>query len=172
LSFYLPPEIPDTSLIIATIALPALAIFVSALLVKTPPPLEATDRPRVSKRTLSDVAYIAFIVLGLISLWTAYLVYSEIQAAGGSTGGVAGVVGFGVLIPFGIPLLLALIVGLSISVFLWRDYRLTSLAAFSIAVAIGVHTLREGTWLTLLLPYGAICIAAGIIWFTKYRKHF
>jgi hypothetical protein len=76
-----------------------------------------------------------------------------------------------VIIPFGIPLLLALILGPGLSVFLWRDYRLMTLTVLSSGVVIALNILREENWFTLLIPYGAICTAMGIIWFTKYRKH-
>ncbi len=159
--------------------LPALAILVWALLVKlppsqeieVPPPTGAARKPRISRRTRHDIAYTSYIVLGLISFWTSYFVYSEIQAGGGSTGGVDGVLGFLVIIPFGVPLLLALMLGPGLSVFLWRDYRLIMLTVFSIAVVFALGNLGYETWVALLAPYGAICTAIGFIWFTKYRRH-
>lgn len=151
--------------------LPALAILLSALLVKlapsqeaeVPPPTGAARKPKISKRTRHDIAYISFIVLGLIAIWTSYWVHVDPDP---------GVIGFLVIIPFGIPLLLALILGPGLSVFLWRDYRLMTLTVLSIGVVIALNILREENWLALLIPYGAICTAMGIIWFTKYRKHF
>lgn len=160
--------------------LPALAILVSALLVKLPPSKEvevspstgAARKPRISQRARHDIAYISFMVLGLISLWTSYFVHSEIQAAGGRTGGVDGVLGFLVIIPFGIPLLLALILGPGLSVFLRRDYRLMTLTVLSIALVIALSNLGYRTWPMLLSLYAAVCMTFGLIWFIKYRRHF
>jgi hypothetical protein len=160
--------------------LPALAILVSALLVKlppskeveVPPPTGAARMPRISQRARHDIAYISFMVLGLISLWTSYFVHSEIQAAGGGTGGVDGVLGFLVIIPFGIPLLLALILGPGLSVFLWRDYRLMTLTVLSIALVIALSNLGYKTWPMLLSLYAAVCMTIGLIWFIKYRRQF
>jgi hypothetical protein len=131
--------------------------------VEAPPPTGQPRKPRISRRTLHDIAYISYIILGLIAIWTSYWAYVDPDP---------GVIGFLVIIPFGIPLLLALILGPGISLFLWRDSRLTGLTALSIGVVIGVLTLREETWIAFLLPYGGLCMAIGLIWFTKYRKHF
>jgi hypothetical protein len=149
--------------------LPAISLFVWALLVgppgvlkeiDVPPPTGQSRKPRISRRTLHDMAYISYMILGAISLWTASLEPEP------------NVIGFLVIIPFGIPLLLALVLGPGISLFLWRDYRLGGLTALTIGVVIALNILREGNWFALLIPYGAICTAMGIIWFTKYRKHF
>jgi hypothetical protein len=158
--------------------LPALAILVSALLVKlppskeveVPPPTGTARKPRISRRALHDTAYISFIVLGLICFWTSYFVYMEIRAAGGSTGGVDGVLGFLVILPFGIPLLLALILGPGLSVFLWRDYRLMTLTVLSIASVLALGNLGYKTWPILLPLYAAVCITIGLMWFIKYRS--
>lgn len=160
--------------------LPALAILVSTLLVKLPPsqgvemppPNGAARKPMISSRTRHDIAYVSFMVLGLIALWTSYFVYSEIQAAGGRTGGVDGVLGFLVIIPFGIPLLLALILGPGLSVFLWRDVRLMTLTLLSIGLVIALANLGYKAWPMLLPPFGAVCVTIGLAWFIKYRRHF
>jgi hypothetical protein len=160
--------------------LPALAILVSALLVKlppsqeveVPPPTGAAQAPRISRRARHDIAYISFMVLGLISFWTSYFIYSEIQAAGGQTGGVDGVLGFLVIIPFGIPLLFALILGPGLSVFLWRDFRLMTLTVLTIALLIALGDLGYKTWPMLLSLYAAGCMTIGTIWFIRYRRHF
>ena len=156
---------------------PTVAIFVWALVIGQPafkeveiPPTtkeaevrtatESVRKPWISLRTLHDIAYISYIILGLVSLWTASLEPEP------------NIIGFLVLIPFGIPMLLALVLGPGISLFLWRDYRLVGLTMLTIGTVIALNTLREETWLAFLIPYGAICTAMGIIWFTKYRKHF
>lgn len=149
--------------------LPTLVILVSALFVKLPPskemeipPTTGTARkPRISKRALHDIAYVSFMILGLISIWTSYWAYVDPDP---------GVIGFLVIIPFGIPLLLALVLGPAISLYLWRDHRLGALTMLTIGVVIALDTLREVTWSAFLIPYGAICMAIGIIWFTKYRR--
>jgi hypothetical protein len=159
--------------------LPALAILISALFVKlppykeveVPPPAGIARKPRISKRKLHDIAYSSFMVLGLISLWTSYFVHSEIQAAGGETSGVDGVLGFLILIPFGIPLLLALILGTGLSVFLRRDYRLLTLTVLSIALVIPLSNFGYKTWPMLLSLYAAVCMTICLIWYFKYRSH-
>lgn len=128
--------------------------------------------PRISQRTRHDIAYISFMVLGLISLWTSYFVHSEIQAARGRTSGVDGVLGFLVIIPFGIPLLLALILGPGLSMFLWRDYRLMTLTVLSIALLIALGNLGYKAWPVLLPLYAAVCMTIGLVWFVKYRRRF
>jgi len=153
--------------------LPALAIFISALLVKVPPPTEAVEKPGISKRALHDIAYISFMILGLISFWTSYFIYSEIQAAGGSTSGVPGILGFLVIIPFGIPLLLALIFAPGLSVVHCRDdYRLMTLTVISVALVIALNGLGYETWSMFLPAYATVCMTIGLIWFVKYRRRF
>jgi hypothetical protein len=158
----------------------AFAFLVWALLIKLPPSKEVeappstapASQPRISQRTRHDIAYVSFIILGLISFWTSYFVHSEIKAAGGQTGGVDGVLGFLVIIPFGIPLLFALILGPGLSVLLRRDYRLMTLTALSIALVTALSNLGYETWPVLLAPYAAACVTIGLAWFGKYRKRF
>lgn len=151
--------------------LPALAILVLALLVKLPPskeveippPTGVARKPRISQRARHDIAYISFIVLGLIAIWTSYWAHVDPDP---------GVIGFLVIIPFGIPLLFALILGPGLSVFLWRDYRLMTLTVLTIALLIALGNLGYKTWSMLLSLYGTVCMTIGLIWFVKYRKHF
>lgn len=151
--------------------LPALAILVSALLVKlppskeveVPPPTGTAREPRISKRALHDIAYISFMVLGLIAIWTSYWAYVDPDP---------GVIGFLVIIPFGIPLLLALILGPGLSMVLWRDVRLMTLTVLSIAMLVALNTLGEKVWPIPLSLYAAVCMAIGLIWFIKYRRRF
>lgn len=158
---------------------PAISLFVWALLVgpsgvseevEVLPPTGHSRKLRISRRTLHNIAYISFVVLGLISFWTSYFVYSEIRAAGGGTGGVDGVLGFLVIIPFGIPLLLALILGPGISLLLWHDYRLLALTVLSLGLVIALSSLGYETWPMLLSPYGAVCVTISLAWFLKYRR--
>jgi len=174
-------ELAYMSTVWPLLGIPAIFLFVWALLVgllglfkedEVPPPTGHPRKPRLSQRARHDIAYVSFMVLGLISFWTSYFIYSEIQAARGETGGVNGVLGFLVIIPFGIPLLFALILGPGLSVFLWRDYRLMTLTMLSIALVIALGNLGYETWVALLVPYGVVCTAISFIWFTKYRRRF
>ena len=175
--------------------LPALAIFISALLVKVPPPTEAVEKvppvltdaanrifrhigykpvekPGTRKRALHDKAYISFMVLGLISFWTSFHFYHEVNA-GGSTGGVGGLLLFVVLVPCGIPLLLALILGPGLSVVhCLDDYRLMTLTVISIALVIALGNFGYETWSMFLAVYATLCMTIGLIWFVKYRRRF
>ena len=128
--------------------------------------------PRLSQGTRRDIAYFSFMTLGLISFWTAYLVHSEIQAAGGGTSGVDGVLGFLVLIPLGIPLLLALVFGPGLTLFLGRDRRLIALTVLTGALIVALGALGYATWPYLLFPYAAVCWAIDLSWLTVYRRRF
>ncbi len=148
--------------------IPAILLFVWALWVRLPrlfkaaeaPPPEGDSRkPRVTDRTLHHIAYASYIILGLISLWTASL---EAEP---------NVIGFLVLIPFGIPLLLALALASGISLYFWRDSHLAALLVLTTVVVIVLNISRLEIWPAILFPYGTICIAKGIIWFKKHRKN-
>jgi MFS family permease len=179
-------EIEDFSLLadwtITIDGLPALAIFISALLVKVPPPTEAVEKvpppteavekPGTRKRALRDKAYISFMVLGLISFWTSFHFYHG-GVAGGSTSSVPAILVFVVFVPCGIPLLLALIFGPGLSVVHCRDdYRLMTLTAISIALVIALNGLGYETWAMFLAVYATVCMTIGLIWFVKYRRRF
>jgi hypothetical protein len=151
--------------------LPALAILVSALLVKlppskeveVPPPTGTARKPRISRRALHDIAYTSFVVLGLIAIWTSYWAYVDPDP---------GVIGFLVIIPFGIPLLLALILGPGLSIVLWHDLRLMTLTALSIAMLIALEFLRVKDLPIPLSLYAAVCMTISLVWFVKYRRRF
>jgi hypothetical protein len=151
--------------------LPALAILAAALFVKlppsteveVPPPTGTGRRPRISRRTLHDIAYISFMVLGLIAIWTSYWAYVDPDP---------GVIGFLVMIPFGIPLLLALILGPGLSMALWRDIRLMTLTVLSIAMLVALNFLRLKALPIPLSLYAAVCITISLVWFVKYRSRF
>jgi hypothetical protein len=159
----------------------ALAVVVSALLVELripPREVEVSTRtgvvgmPRFSQVTRHNIAYFSFLALGLIAFWTAYLVHSEIQAAGGGTSGVDGVLGFLVLIPLGIPLLLALVFGPGLSLFLSRDRRLMTLTVITVVLMVALGSLGYSTWPFLLFPYAVACWAMDILWLVRYRRRF
>lgn len=159
--------------------IPAALLFVWAMLIGLPglfkdvevarPPETTADSGR-SKHKKQNIAYISFLVLGMISLWTSYIVGSEIQAAGGNTGGIPGVLGFLVIIPFGIPLLVALTLGPGISLFQVDDFRLIALTLLSIGLVMLLAVFGYETWPILLSTYGAICTATGLLWFTRHQK--
>jgi cytochrome bd-type quinol oxidase subunit 2 len=128
--------------------------------------------PKFSEEARHNVAYFSFMILGLISLWTAYLVHSEITAASGGTSGVDGVLGFLVYIPLGIPLLLALVLGPGLSMLLWNDRRLVTLATMTLGLLVALVTLGYAAWPFLLLPYSALCLAISLLWILRYRRHF
>jgi hypothetical protein len=128
--------------------------------------------PRFSAVTRHNIAYFSFMVLGLIAFWTAYLIHSEVQAAGGGTSGVDGVLGFLVLIPLGIPLLLAVVFGPGLSILLWRDRRLVTLTVITVVVVVALASLGYTKWPVLLFAYAAVCWAIDVLWLVRYRRRF
>jgi ABC-type Na+ efflux pump permease subunit len=103
------------------------------------------------------------VVLGLIAIWTSYWAYVDPDP---------GVIGFLVIIPFGIPLLLALILGPGLSIVLWRDLRLMTLTVLSIAMLIALEFLRVKDLPIPLSLYAAVCMTISLVWFVKYRTRF
>ncbi|MCU0939529.1 MAG: hypothetical protein MUC86_10390 [Burkholderiaceae bacterium] len=155
--------------------------FVSALLVdlrkspkdfKVTPPAGVASMPRFSPVTRHNIAYFSFMALGLIAFWTAYLIRSEVQAAGGGTSGVDGVLGFLVLIPLGIPLLLALVFGPGLSILLWHDRRLVALTVITVVLVVAMGSLGYAAWPILLFTYAAVCWAIDLLWLIRYRRRF
>lgn len=128
--------------------------------------------PRLSEGTRRDIAYFSFMALGLIALWTAYLIHSEVQAAGGGTSGVDGVLGFLVVIPLGIPLLLALVFGPGLSILLGRDRRLMALTVLTVALMVALGALGYAAWPYVLLVYAVVCWAIDLSWLVIYRRRF
>jgi hypothetical protein len=128
--------------------------------------------PRFSQVTRHNVAYFSFMALGLIAFWTAYLVHSEIRAASGGTSGVDGVLGFLVLIPLGIPLLLALVFGPGLSVFLFRDRRLMTLTVLTVVLMVALGSFSYTAWPFLLFPYAVVCWTIDVLWLIRYRRRF
>jgi hypothetical protein len=117
---------------------------------------------------LHKTAYFAFIVLGLISLWASYLAFSEIQAAGGDTSGLAGVLGIGVLVIFGIPLILAVIFGPFLSLFTgWGDGYLISMTGLSYLLLFISPLASATVMVSSLLAYGIACLVICVIGITK-----
>ena len=120
------------------------------------------------RSTSHKIAYLAFIVLGLISLWASYLAFSEIRAAGGATSGLAGVLGIGVLVMLGIPLILAVIFGPFLSLFTgWDDGYLMSMTGLQLLLLF-ISLLASATVMaSSLLAYGIACLVISAIGMTK-----
>lgn len=127
---------------------------------------------RLTQGTRRDIAYCSFMTLGFIAFWTGYLIHSEVRAAGGRTSGVDGVLGFLVLIPLGIPLLLALVFGPGLSLLLWSDRRLMALTVLTLALMVALGAVGYATWPYLLFFYAAVCWAIDLSWLAVYRRRF
>ena len=113
------------------------------------------------KKTRYGIAYASFVVLALISCWTCYLTYSVLRASGGASDGLAPAIGFFVLIPFGIPLLVALILGPGMTIlFFRRDPYLTTMTGLSIllVVTLNISDNDPWYWLKFNCVYGIACI--------------
>lgn len=151
--------------------LPALAIFVSALLIKPQAgigaegqaPAGAVPMTGTRQRGRHDRAYVSFMVLGLIALWTAYLAFVDPEP---------NVIGLLVAVPLGIPLLLGLIFGPGLSLLIQHDLRLLALTAASVALVVALGILELASWPLVLVPYGAVCVATSLLWFFRGRRVF
>jgi hypothetical protein len=104
-------------------------------------------------------AYLSFILLGLFSLWVSYLTYGAGEGIGGHTPGLAGVMGFMVVIPLGIPISIAAIFGPYLSLFRNRDdvylMSMTGLS-FLLVVLAGIVSATALPW--IFLAYGVACL--------------
>jgi len=125
--------------------------------------------PWTRKRVAHDIAYAAFIVLGLIALFLASNFYQFSQESGEDT-----YYSFLIIyaIIFGIPFLIAVLCGPCLSIFLWHDYRLAILVAASIAEFAGWIYAPYDFWAWILFPYGALSLGFGLLWFTRERRSF
>ena len=115
-------------------------------------------------------AYLSFILLGLFSLWVSYLTFHELGAAGGSTSGLPGVIGFFVIMPLGIPILIAVISGPFLSLFANRDDRyLMSMTGLSLLLVVLANIVSATALSWIFLAYGVACL---VICITKgsYKK--
>ena len=87
--------------------------------------------PWTRKRVAHDIAYAAFIVLGLIALFFASSFYQLSQGRPeGEDSYYALLVIWAIIL--GIPFLIAVLLGPGLSIFLWHDYRLAILMVASI----------------------------------------
>jgi hypothetical protein len=122
-----------------------------------------------------DIAYGAYGFLGAVALWTARLIFpgSPARGTGAYDAFVAGL-GFFVAIPFGLPAVVALIVGCSLSLRLSRDTWLVSLLLATlvfICYLLVWKSLASGwtQWFPMSL-YGATCIVSAMGWFLFRRE--
>lgn len=153
--------------------LPALVLLVSALLVKVPATTEAVGEPQGRERATKrmhpgkqkhrDIAYVSFLTLGLISGWAAFIAYvcrnDDIPAA----------LGFGVFVPFLLPMMVAMVLGAGLALFL-RDLRLVAMTALSIVLVTTIELFEEQIWWLPLALHSAACLTLGLVWFTRTRK--
>jgi hypothetical protein len=115
-------------------------------------------------------AYLSFILLGLSSLWVSYLTYGAVEGVGGHTPGLAGVMGFMVVIPLGIPISIAAIFGPYLSLFRNRDdVYLMSMTGLSFLLVVLANIVSATAWSGIFLAYGVACL---VICITKgsYNK--
>lgn len=95
-----------------------------------------------------NVAYLSFMFLGLVSLWSAYVLAPSQSGEDGS--GAAGSFGFLVFIPFALPAVVALLAACSLSLLLWPEWRPLSLLALTIVFSLymgGEFDLHWRPWL-------------------------
>jgi hypothetical protein len=113
-------------------------------------------------------AYLAFIVLGLISLWVSYLTFGAVEGVGGHIPGLPGVIGFLVIIPLGIPLILAVFFGPFLSLFTgWGDGYLMSMTGLSYLLFFSLLLASATALSWLFLAYGIACLVICVIGITK-----
>jgi hypothetical protein len=127
--------------------------------------------PWTRKRVAHDIAYAAFIVLGLMALSIASSLY---QFSQGRPEGEDSYYAFLIIsaIIFGIPFLIAVLLGPCLSIFLWHDYRVAILVAASIAEFAGWVYAPYDFWVWILFPYGALSLGFGLLWFARERRSF
>jgi hypothetical protein len=147
---------------------PPVALLIGALMIK-PQSKDASNAPATSdvpgaslarRRRHRDIAYGSFSALGLIGTWTALLMWDDPED---------GVLGFLVVLPFGIPVLLGLALGLGFSLAARDDARLVVLSLFTIAMAGVLVLLDLRFWVIPLAFYSAVCLQSGFTWFFKFR---
>ena len=130
---------------------------------------EVSKKEDIQPRSTSQkVAYISFRVIGLIAILSGFLVASEISGSGGATGGLAGVLGIGILVPLGIPLFLSIILGPGLSLFVGlNDSCLMSMTGLTILFLILSVVVGAVALAPLFFAYGIACMAIGAKWIPK-----
>ena len=127
--------------------------------------------PWTRKRVAHDIAYAAYIVLGLIALYMASIFHTLSQGRPEGEDSYYALLVIWAMI-FGIPLLIAVLLGPCLSIFLWQDYRLAILVAASIVEFAGWVYAPHDFWAWFLFPYGALSLGFGVLWFTRERRSF
>ena len=127
--------------------------------------------PWTRKRVAHDIAYAAYIVLGLIALFVASNFYGLSQGRAEGEDSYYALLVIWVII-LGIPFLIALLLGPCLSIFLWRDCRLAMLVVASILEFAGWVYARYDFWAWILFPYGVLSLGFGLLWFTRERRSF
>ncbi len=125
--------------------------------------------PWTGRRVYHDIAFSSFFVLSLIAFWTSYLVHHEFTVSGGSTD-LGAAIGMGVIGLFGVPLVVALVLGPGLSLFLWRNYLLLILSILTIVVFVIIGNLGIERWPMILLPFAVILMAATLVWCVRLRR--
>ncbi len=125
---------------------------------ETPPSAEHQTKDR--RRNLHNIAYKCYLFLGLIAFWVSLWAFIDPEP---------GVIGFLVMIPFGIPLFVALILGFATTLYQHQDFRLLILLVLTFGAVSALPATNIKSWPAFLIPYGAITIVFATLWFRKYR---
>jgi hypothetical protein len=124
---------------------------------------------RGQKEKLHRLAYNCFRFLGIVAAYTVIILTPELITAwpGKNPSGVAGILGFGIFFPLGIPILVAIAIGLPLSLYFWRDKLLILLFLLTIATYPLLFMVNV-YYMTLIL----LCFSVIILLLTKYGiKH-
>ncbi len=114
------------------------------------------------------IAYTSFGILGVISFWVSYLTIGAVEGAGGHISGLPGVIGFMVIIPLGIPLILAVFFGPFLSLFTgWGDGYLMSMTGLSYSLLFSLLLASATALSWLFLAYGIVCLVICVKGITK-----
>jgi len=126
----------------------------------------------MTERKRRDIAYGSFFALGLVALWARVNAY---EGWGDSPDALAMLMMMLVIMPFGIPALIALILGVwfTFSCRRW-DPVLVSLALVPFAILPIVWNSFQYEAILfvaiLLVVYGGFCIVASILWMRHFPK--
>ena len=117
----------------------------------------------MTEYTRRNKAYSSFLFLGLVALWAAYI-------GGGSPEAHGLAMIFAVIVPFGIPVVIELILGVRFNFSCRRwDPVLVSRVLVSFAIAVVCNSTSFYYDVILFAVYGGFCVVASILWFTRFR---
>ncbi len=110
------------------------------------------------------LAFNSFRLLGIVSFLFAFTI---ILLASGMTGGV---VGFFIVLPTYIIMILALILGPGLSLFIWHNQHLNFIKALSLFVALLIFLFQNFAWVLFLIfiAYGIACVSIGTDRYTSF----